>query len=132
MRLIALSIFCSMAASGASAESAGNVVKSWDLLGKWGVNCEPGNVAYGAQPLSEGEISVEIESDGRVIFDTGRIFNIVTSATVDPEGNLIVQYHSARSDELRTLVLRKSTNMIRAIQPGDEDTPWLHRCSPRH
>jgi hypothetical protein len=106
-----------------AAETPAEVVKKWGLLGQWGRNCR---FQHGS--VEGAEASFEIESNGRAVLDTGRVVIAIVSASVNPEGELVLDI--SRPEEPRVIVLQRNGDEIRTVHspPNDSSQVWLRRC----
>ena len=98
-------------ASLAHAQSPADVVRAWGLIGKWKVDC--------AAPDDKGAnspIIYRIEPDGKPVYENLVATSDVLEAKDNSNGTITLQLHHFRpKDEVRTLVIEKVGNGIRAL-----------------
>lgn len=127
--------FLASATQAQTQTSPADTARSWGLVGRWAGDCSTGK-----------PVAFEIEPDGRLIYDNavGNIAGIDT-ATITPEGKIVLVYFWPVDRTTRTLVLDKNDGRIRAILSRSADnkysirngvavstgteTSWMWRCN---
>jgi hypothetical protein len=96
------------------------LIKSWDLVGRWSTDCTPGTT-------SRGVVAYEFEPDGRAIIDNGQNLTELKIARINAEGDLTLHTNPTGGGEIRILLLRRTGDALRPSTSGDEQNDYSMR-----